>query len=165
MKLPKRPVLFLVMLCCGLVGCNETTVSEKDARKAYEKSVRALHTKELQLELFRKVNARRSEILGRKFYEVEYEAKFQVLQDLWCENALHGSSDKDQIYGYRTPEAPLGGGLMQRGQAQVKKEKYELPPKHRKGDIVSDTGRIMFEETEKGWRPLDEAAVKALLSR
>jgi hypothetical protein len=68
-------------LFCGLLGCSSGPVSESSVRTAYEKSTKAIAEGKAKLVSFRKVNARSAERLGVQFYEVEYEAVLDFLED------------------------------------------------------------------------------------
>jgi hypothetical protein len=131
--------LSVLTLSCGLPGCGSGTVSESSARTAYEKSTEAIAEGKAKLISFRKINARKSEVFGMKFYEVEYEAEVEFLEDF-------------PPVRYTTFPSMLPGG---------KPSKQEVPDffmglKGKKGEVKKQRGWLSFEQTEKGWRGPDK---------
>jgi hypothetical protein len=74
--------LSIVVLSCGLVGCGEglKDVSEESAQKSYEKTTKGTSSGDLKVISFRIISARRSERVGEKVCDVEYEAELEYLK-------------------------------------------------------------------------------------
>jgi hypothetical protein len=87
--------LAVLTICGSTTGCGSgsgsSTVSEQAARTAYEKSAPwsllvlsgglDRQKGDMKLISFRKINDRRGESFGRRYYEVEYEAEWEHLAD------------------------------------------------------------------------------------
>lgn len=117
--------LCLLTLTCVLTGCGRA-VSESGARTAYEKSIKATAKGAVRVVSFRKINARRSEKSGRKYYEVEYEAELEFVED----------------FPPKESAPSLFSGFV-------------MGPKGKKGEVKKASGWLPFEETENGWRGPD----------
>ncbi len=73
--------LWILTISWGLTGCGSGAVSENAARTAYEKSIHAIANGKVKLISFLKINGRKGESAGRKYYEVEYEAELEFLEN------------------------------------------------------------------------------------
>ena len=138
----KRLFALTVLAICGLTaGCGSRsgsrsgTVSEQAVRTAYEKSAPwsllvlsgglDREKGDMKLISFRKINDRRGESFGRRYYDVEYEAEWEHLTD-----------DERPV---EAVAAAFGGKAK------------EPKPGWKKGDVQKDRGWLRFEETEEGW--------------
>ena len=74
--------LSIVVLSCSVVGRGGglRDVSERSARKSYEKTTVGISSGDLKVISFRKIDARRSERVGEKVCDVEYEAELEYLK-------------------------------------------------------------------------------------
>src|SRR5262245_43367887 len=82
----KRLFAFAVLAICGLatgcgLGSGSGNVSEQAARTAYENLHSDIKKGKTKLISFHKINGRKGEAKGRRYYEVEYEAELEHLTD------------------------------------------------------------------------------------
>jgi hypothetical protein len=156
---------------CALIlsGCGGGTVSENSARTAYEKSTPAIVEGKAKLVSFRKINAQKSELFGVKMYDVEYEAELKFLEDVppevWDVTGFpsKGFGPKTVRVEAQTKEDAIAKGtklLPEDRRNKITADKPGFPPhvsgpKGKKDEITKVSGRLHFEQTEKGWRGPD----------
>lgn len=123
-------ITFIVVIIFASSGCSQAP-SESDARKVYEnKNSEKIRNGALELKNFRKVNAQMRNLMGIKVYEMEYEAEVRYPKGLNTE-CLNPS-------GWAEYFCDLDGG-----------------PAYPAGQITKQKGKLVFEETERGWKGQD----------
>jgi hypothetical protein len=125
-----------ILACFGLAGCGGS-VSENSARTAYEKWTEALSEGKAKLISFRKINARKGEVLGVKFYDVEYESELEFLEDF-------------------PPQPPKEPPAKFSEMPKIVLPRIVHGPTGKKGEVKKQRGWLNFEETERGWRGPDK---------
>jgi hypothetical protein len=110
-------MLSIAFGCISLsIGCSSSVPSEETGRQVF------VNTKTYaRLEKFRKTNATENEVLGQKFYTMEYSADVTYLNDI---------------------KTRVGNAL-------------EFTVRNKAGDKGTETGKLEFQKTEKGWRGED----------
>jgi len=152
-----RPILVLLVLGAALsvwTACSMKP-SASDAEAIVHEQIAREAEGRIQLNSLRKTNGIEGVRDGTPLYTLEYEAELEFLAD--CKWLSAGIDEPTRHDGFKT--APTDD------EAEAKKGFWRslansvLSPgtDQKKGEKVPYSGKILFGETEKGWRPVPPA--------
>ena len=130
MKINQRRIAIVLSIAIFLINCGLSTPSESDARAIFEKKYeQEIKDGLVKVTKFKKVDGQSGELAGVKFYTFQYEAEIEYPKGLHpeCENPGPGIS---------------ACGFWIKFKAVGAKE--------------TSTGKIQFEKTENGWKPINQ---------
>lgn len=120
----------LILLFVFLLSACSSYPSEVNVKEAIENSYKNL----VKVVSFKKINAQKGELAGIKFYEMEYSAVIEYLDDVVVTRAMGKTMEIRK--GKRNPYMILEREVKKGTQEKIK-------------------GKLTFESTEKGWKGED----------
>lgn len=117
----------IFMILVFLLSACSMNPSEADARKVVEKQYKDL----VRVVSLKETNAQKAELAGIKFYEMEYDAEIEYLDDVVIEKFMGEINGIRK--GKRGPFDFLGREIKKGTREKIK-------------------GALTFEQTKKGWR-------------
>lgn len=144
----RLPQLALLVLLTSVWTACSIKPSEADGETAVRDQISREAGGRIQLNDFRKTNGLEGVQNGTPIYTLEYEADIEFLADCKWLNDTNGVHDgfKTALSDDQTQEKKgfwrgLASALLEQGSDQ------------KRGDKATYRGKLVFEETERGWRP------------
>jgi hypothetical protein len=129
------------------VGCGarSDTPSEPSVRAGFERELQEHGNGLIRLVRFTKTNGQAGEMMGVKFYQMEYEAEIEALGPcIWGQKTV-GFSDRLVVWARPRAEDERASWA----------EAFEGAKIGKKGERAVIKRRLRFEKTERGWRGQD----------
>jgi hypothetical protein len=138
---PRTFAFVTTMVILLLAGCGGPP-SSSDGRQQLENRIQNQSNGLIKLTSFEKTNGVAQELMGMKFYEMEYSAEIEFLDD--C------------MWGGGGPFGWDGSFQAVRGQPGTGADAFNPTffgkQKASKGQLRKVTGKFTFQKTEAGWR-------------